>query len=330
MKYFSQNIKSINKINVPWLEIPLTEHCNLKCKGCTHHSPYLKPNFYKFEQFTKDIDALKDIYHVHALTFLGGEPLLNRRINDYIKFAKNLEIADIYRVVTNGILLFYMDDIFFDLIDDIQISLYPDAGVDRQRLESFLNEKQRKYNFNYNINNIDYFMNIETDELTDKEAQINFQHCFRRRVGHLLYNGYYYKCMRPLSTQQYLFNKCSIANPPNFRVEDGVEVNDLNLYMRLKEYISCKQKLLSCHYCLLGFNDNNFYIKLKSKIVKYKYARSFLYNMNFLYYIFKKINNQYEKNKYNIKENPVSVKNTITIFEHKQLCKDEYESEIEQ
>lgn len=319
-----RGIVNMNKLNVSWLEIPLAKHCNLKCKCCTHHSPYMSPDFYDYEQFKRDINALKDIYHTRVLMFLGGEPLLNKRINDYIEFAKESKIADIYTVTTNGVLLTKMNDTFFKLVDDIQISLYPDAKIDRKELEHFLNEKLNMFNFTYSISDIEYFMDIETDKLSDKKAQTNFNMCYRRQTGHLIYNGYYYKCMRPLSTGEYLATKNKSEDIYNFMTEDGIQLNSPNLYLTLKNYINCKQKLLSCNYCLLGFSYDSAYDKLKNAIIKHKLIRNFLYKFSGVYSIFKRFDKIHTNNKYDTYRNIKKTKNNIVVLKHSQLNKDEY------
>jgi len=324
---FSIKTNNANKINVISLEIPLALHCNLKCDGCSHHAPYVETNFYNLEQFAKDIGLLKDVYHAKKLLFLGGEPLLNKRINEYIEVAKKSNIADSYGVITNGILLFNMDDEFFDAIDDLQISLYPGVGMDVQKLGAFINEKARRYNFTCNISKTEYFINMETDKLSDEKAQTNFQLCSRKRT-HYLYNGYYYRCNRPVTTQQYLIRRRSTANPPDFKVEDGVALNGDNLYVRLAEYINRKHKLLSCHFCLSGLYNNTAYLRFFHKtteLLAHTYRRFFLGNKNFLALLFinllKKIYMKIpnKKRKYHMEENFMGERNVVTAFKHNQL-----------
>ncbi|WP_160680866.1 radical SAM protein [Clostridium sp. C8-1-8] len=312
----------IEKINVPWLEIPVTEHCNLKCKGCTHHSPYLKPCFYDYEQYVKDINILKDIYHVKILIFLGGEPLLNKGISEYIAFAREAKIADIYRITTNGLLLMKMNDDFFKVIDEIKVSLYPNIGIDKNKLETFLKEKSNIYKFNYSIREFEDFIDIETDRLSDEDAQINFNKCDRRRNGHLVYNGYYYKCMRPVSTKQFLEHNNPNVDVPDFRIEDGILLNGENLKFRLQQYIKCDGNLLSCHYCLLGFNEKGLLDKLKSIVVNNDVLTKFIYNSRGLYSLYKYIEKKSNNRKDRIAH---KTKKVVNLFKHQQLSKGEYD-----
>ncbi len=307
----------MKKIVIPWLEIPLTEHCNLKCKGCTHHSPFLKPRFYEFEQYKADINAIKDILHITRLIFLGGEPLLNKQISDYISYAKQSKIADIYSVVTNGLLLAKMNDAFFELIDEIKVSLYPDVGIKEEFLEIFLKEKSEALKYVYRINYYSHFENTETNLLSNDIAQNNFNKCERHKNGHFLYNGYYYKCFRPISTKQFLEYR-NTSTPSDFKVNDGVSLAESNLFLKIQEYINCKEKLLSCHYCLNGLRDKSVFDSIKASLGRSNYITKFIYRHNLVYYslvkFYKIYNNNLCKNKFN---------KHISQFKHQQLTQDE-------
>ncbi len=47
---------------LPKLETHLVDHCNLNCKGCSHFSPLSSPNFADYNQFTKDLTRLSELF----------------------------------------------------------------------------------------------------------------------------------------------------------------------------------------------------------------------------------------------------------------------------
>ncbi|MGB9709895.1 MAG: radical SAM protein [Thermodesulfovibrio sp.] len=100
-----------------YLELQITNQCNLRCKHCFVERD--KPQSLSFEKIKK---ILKEFEQMQGLRVLitGGEPLLHpefEKINDFIT---NLAIRKI--LFTNGVLL--TDDVLKNLnVEEIQISL---------------------------------------------------------------------------------------------------------------------------------------------------------------------------------------------------------------
>lgn len=97
-------------------EIHLTDSCNLNCVGCFHFAPLAKENaIYPIDEFEKDIARIALLFHgkfgwVHIM---GGEPLLNKRINEYLDIVgKHVKKGQV-DLLTNGLLLPRMDDSFY-------------------------------------------------------------------------------------------------------------------------------------------------------------------------------------------------------------------------
>ena len=68
-------------------EVHLIDSCNLNCKGCVHFAPLAKPSsFYPLEEFEKEIKRLSELFggRFGWIHIMGGEPLLNPNINDYL------------------------------------------------------------------------------------------------------------------------------------------------------------------------------------------------------------------------------------------------------
>lgn len=114
----------------PFLQIHLTDHCNLNCKGCAHFSPIAKQNCITFEKLQEMFDKLKNMEKMFSrLELMGGEPLLHPEINTILEYSRktfpNIQI----RLVTNGINLDKMPPSFFKTCAEntilIYISIYP-------------------------------------------------------------------------------------------------------------------------------------------------------------------------------------------------------------
>ena len=105
---------------LPYLEFHVADHCNMNCKYCEHYSGLVKtPKFTNLKRFTQDFEQLKKfIDDIGMIRILGGEPLLNSEINEYVKLSRRLyPLAQIF-VVTNAILLPKMPDKFFNTLSE--------------------------------------------------------------------------------------------------------------------------------------------------------------------------------------------------------------------
>jgi organic radical activating enzyme len=253
-------VAKTDKISFNWIEVHLASHCNIRCNGCTHHSPFAKKRFYDIDQYQKDISALSKVADVNLLWLLGGEPLLHPRISDFFEKSKEIGFSKLNAISTNGLLLNKMGDRFFDNIDYIFVALYPSFEKNRGRLKDLLVSKSRLRNFTFNIISRSHFYQIDTDgnrRLSDEEAQKSYENCDRPKKGQFIEDGHFYKCMRPVSTGEYLRNRGYVEEIPDFRVVDGVDIHQPLLKERIESYMASKKCLESCYYCTLGLKKES-------------------------------------------------------------------------
>lgn len=279
----------IKKKHIPFLEVPLVEHCNLNCDCCNSHANYVKNSIYEYEKFKEDVSIISEMVHYSIVTFLGGEPLLCDNINEYINYARQKKLADVYRVLTNGILLEQMDDDFFDVVDVIEVSHYPEDKKDIAEYNRFLELKARKHHFRYYVKNVGKFNRIDSIQLTDEEAQRGYISCSRIKNGNMIFNGYYYKCMRPKTTNLYLMTEHGIELKNDLRYTDGIRI-DKNFMNILEEYLSNDIMLESCKYCLMGIEtQNSSLIRIKQFGYQHPALIRIFYSSNIYYHLFKKM-----------------------------------------
>lgn len=71
------------------LDVHVTDHCNLNCKGCTHFAPLVEQEVFKDpDQVGKDLRELAKKFVIKKIHLLGGEPLLHPRVNEFVKNAR--------------------------------------------------------------------------------------------------------------------------------------------------------------------------------------------------------------------------------------------------
>lgn len=88
------------------VEVHITEHCNLNCKGCSHYSSLACEEYLDTLVFEKDCMRLSQITDkLYAFKLLGGEPLLHPRIVEFNDIARKYFPNIPVQIITNGILL---------------------------------------------------------------------------------------------------------------------------------------------------------------------------------------------------------------------------------
>ncbi|MDC4311764.1 radical SAM protein [Acinetobacter baumannii] len=310
----------MKKLNFGWLEIPISDHCNIKCKNCSHHSPFLDKNFYDVVEFSKHAEDLTKVAHFSGVMLVGGEPLLHPHITDFIKISRKVDLANMYGLVTNGLLVHKITDELYKELDYIIVSVYPIIGDKFHDIDAILKAKSKKFNFKYHLKFFDYFYNIESEGLTHEEAEYTFKNCSRRKLSPMLHNGYFYKCMRPATTKEYLENRGD-TNLPDFNSIDGINTNSKNLYHDIKRYMSSEQPLESCTYCLKGYEDSykkNAYTSIK-KALMFTFIHRFINSYPSLVKIHHVFNSKFSKNN-------LENKGRVKLEEHRILKKGEYQS----
>lgn len=229
---------------LPYLEFHIADHCNMNCKYCEHYSGLVKtPKFTNLERFTRDLEQLKKfIDDIGKIRILGGEPLLNPEVGEYVKLCRRLyPLAEIL-VVTNAILLPKMPESFFETLrknnTSIYISFYPPLKSKMPEIKNLL-ERER---VNFKITGLaEKFTTKQTINKHNHGREI-FLQCFQAHC-HNLYEGKIAACFLPFTTKY--FNEYYDKNLP----EDGA----LDLYEDGLTTEKIKRFLLTpferCRYC---------------------------------------------------------------------------------
>lgn len=225
-----------NKIHVPKLEFDVTEHCNLRCNNCNHSSPFMPPRFADIDDFEKDINKLSEVYHAKTLILMGGEPLLNKNIIDFVSIAKKNKIADQIYISTNGVLLHKLKDELIKEIDALYVNLYPNTSCNNKKIafaKNICKNNKTKFLIYKTYKFVKCFVDylIKDNDLVNtiyKTCDTHFFHC------HTIYRGRYYKCHHCMYLNSYL-NKRNVE-APNFIKTDGIPLHESDLFNRILEY----------------------------------------------------------------------------------------------
>jgi len=235
-----------NKIEVPVLEIRGAQHCNLSCKGCSQLSPFQVPYFPDLSTLRRSMIDLKNILKVKRITVLGGEPLLNQKIDELCRSIRDVNLAEELCVTTNGLLLHETSDDFWSLVDEVQISIYPSTKkAINSKLEIIL-DKAYHHRTALHLMSVPVFNHIGLSSPVTPKSLVNeiYNRCYYKFYTHTLYEGNLYKCAPCVNS----------AIPKTFRSqnsEDGIQIHGgPSMYQELLNYLSDPMPLSACHYCL--------------------------------------------------------------------------------
>lgn len=239
-----------DKIWRPAIEFNLTEHCNLSCTHCDHASPVMPTKLADLDSFTRDVEALSTVLEAREFKFVGGEPLLHPQLLDFLKVAKDVHIAERQIVVTNGVLLHKVPDVFWDLIDGMWISIYP--GV-RYRFDwNWIQQKANEHQiFIWRKETPEFAQRSLIEEVSNESlVQMVFDNCDLAHLEscHTIHDGRYYICAPSVWTQQRLaLRGVTFEN----READSVAIHDNpTLHDDLDSLIRTQEPLAACRYCL--------------------------------------------------------------------------------
>lgn len=236
-----------------YLEYGVVEHCNLKCDGCTVFAPHLEPFFTELSSFERDVKELAKSIYVKRFRLLGGEPMLHKQILDFVKVVKASGLAKRVGICSNGELAEKMSDEFYKTIDFLDISVYPTSRIDYIELKNFLEEKKKQFGLVYKMmeHKKDFRITNVDQEITDKnKVQDIYNRCEIAHSWscHHFYDGYYYKCAKPIYQNKY-FDRVGIKTDIDYRQVDGIAIHEPNFAERLQSYVNGKTPLRACSFC---------------------------------------------------------------------------------
>lgn len=232
------------------IEYSVAYHCNSKCSGCSHLSPFSGRCFPPVLEFSADINRLSKVLHADVIRLLGGEPLLNPDINQFIKIAGESGIADHVMVTTNGSLLHKMDDEFWKNVDYVLVSCYPDTWL-KENL-TVLRERARFFNTKLWFHVLETFRTTIVTKPHPKDwiTGIIFRTCRDVHLFHchMIHEGKLYKCAVPPFLPEYLSKMQTHVYDPEHDAFDLYGAKDI--FKRLKAFLTSSRTMEACRFCL--------------------------------------------------------------------------------
>ena len=250
-KYVPQTIKenvkrglaALRKPDLPYVELHLTDHCNLDCKGCGHFSPIAAHYFAEIGQYQLDMRSLSRLFHnIGMIRLMGGEPLLHPDAASFIAVTrKTFPLADI-RLVTNGILLATAPESFWTTCRDtrttIDLTVYPPL---RGRAEDLLTLCKSR-GVTITTSQVEEF-HAHLNLTGNSDARNSFESCRSQFFCPFLRDGRLYHCGLPALIHH--FNKGF-----NYRIpsHSGIDIHSRSLSGRQVLQL-LDRPIPNCSYC---------------------------------------------------------------------------------
>ncbi|NRN27056.1 radical SAM protein [Photorhabdus heterorhabditis] len=234
--------------NPEGVEINVALHCNMSCKSCAHLSPLFRKKNADLDIVRRDLEILRHSYHASYVKIMGGEPLLNPNLLELIKVVASSGIADEVLLTTNGTLLHKSPEELWDVIDKLELSLYPSRLPGEKMIESF-KSKAAAHKVKLLINYYDNFRfsysekrNGDISLVQDVYDTCKMAHFWH---SHTVIDGWFFRCPHSVFIPQQ-----DVAGGWNSEV-DGLRIsNEPQFVESLYKFLTRSQPLKACEYCL--------------------------------------------------------------------------------
>ena len=133
------------------LEYHLAEHCNMNCRHCFHFSPLVNTEIFPdLDEFKRDIIRLSEIFeNIRTIRLMGGEPLLNKELPQFIYEARKAFPKANIRLLSNGLLYKTVKGELLKAIKScdvaIHVSLYKPMVHKKDDMERYFKDNGIKY-----------------------------------------------------------------------------------------------------------------------------------------------------------------------------------------
>lgn len=240
---------SESRIRTYGLEIHAAEHCNLRCTGCAQSSPHLPRAFPDLDELSASLSRLERVLRPERATILGGEPLLNPELDKLLEVVRAASMFERVVVTTNGLLLPKVSKGFWELVDSVELSVYPST---KARIATVLDEiLDHAWSSGTELQLLPtpQFRHIVLTSPIPEQSLVAFlyRRCHFRHYCHTLQNGRFYKCGPSTGIRQLLNSangSCSLGDS-GIPLDDSPQLRD-----RILEYLNASDPIEACTYCL--------------------------------------------------------------------------------
>ena len=260
---------------LPFLETMITQTCQLSCLGCTNYSDLRHSGYIKWKDGKHDLEQWLERIDIPDFGIMGGEPLINPEVRQWLIGVRELMPDSQIRFTTNGLLLEKHWDII-ELMHDLGNVSFKITAHTPELLEHVINKIMCMYEWQpvheYGIDRLitsnQFRFHVKTPLSFLKTFRNNYENMMPCYSDHkqafdsciqqtcpLLYKGKIYKC----STSGLLSDTLARFGNPNIEhwsqfIPEGISPSSSS--NKIKEFIENFGKPNSiCAQCPTHLDD---------------------------------------------------------------------------
>ena len=231
------------KPTLPYMEIPITDKCNLNCKGCLFAcSEKDESEDIPADDIVSDMKRMSELfYDIPWIRILGGEPLMHPAILRILENARNIYKDSEIDLCTNGLLIPKLSDTFFEQIKKLNITVHVSGYKPTYGILDSIDERLKKFGLNYTVLRRDEFLKYYTTA-PDNDMMANFRDCIASGCREL-YRGRLMRCSAAIA-----FDKLNGQYGTDYKVVKDIDWYDI--YDPKFDAMKISQELNRCsHIC---------------------------------------------------------------------------------
>lgn len=232
------------KLNLYSLEVHLTSHCNIACKGCAQSSPLTQEKYQSTDQLRASLNILGQVLTFSKIQVLGGEPLIHPELIPALREIKSSFNCTKLCAKTNGLLLHTVHTDFWRLVDQVIVSVYPSTLKLLKRQQESLTELANKFECQVDYRYFPHFNHIRKPIRTESEriTQHIFSKCEYKDFTISLSGQRLYRCAPSVNHQT--------ASIPGEEKDSILLDESDNLPEKIRMFLTSESHLAACRYCL--------------------------------------------------------------------------------
>ncbi len=228
------------------LESHIVDHCNLTCAECCSLSPLLPRRITTPDALARDLELATRLLAPKQFKLVGGEPLLHPELVEMLRVARRSGIAPRISLTTNGLLLPRMPDAAWEELNALTISRYPSPALPEETI-ALVERKALEFGVRVNWKQQDRFVIMSLDDPREdrEETAAIYERCWLRERCHLVHDGRFYTCTRPMHFHGLLGEHQDFS-------ADGLDLAACASAEGLLEYLARPAPLAACSRCAGG------------------------------------------------------------------------------
>lgn len=255
---FRNMLRFIAPPRVPYLAVGIVDHCNLKCKGCTHFSCIAEEYIVPAEKVCADIRQLGKIFEnkrIDTFAIMGGEPLLHPELIQITKCVRDTFREAEVQIVTNGILLLKESSEFWNMCRENRITIictkYP-INLKFDDIEKKAAKEQVDFQYYGDTGNVTKILFKREIDLQGRMNPVqSFATCWEANECNFLMEGKWFECPFICFAER-VFNK-KFNQHIKIEEKDYIDIYQVEDYHEILEYMAKPKD--ACRFCK-GFHGN--------------------------------------------------------------------------